>query len=229
VPWVAATSCTEHVNHSTYYLSPLPLPPPPSPSLPPLPFLPLPFPYPPLSPSPPSFLPPPLSFPPFPLPQLPTSQVNTGARLLRDVRNDLADVVQVCAAKKKQTNYLRNLTSDLAKGNRGLICNDFCSYNIIFIVPSLTSVHHSLPPYLRDFFLCTHTCQCTLYAHNTQNTPTMHIHIHNHTHTHIHFVLHLHTLILHSHALHSHTQHLHTQYTQVSFPAVGVDTRYLQV
>jgi len=43
-------------------------------------------------------------------------EVNTGARLLRDVRNNLADVVQVCAAKKKQTNYLRNLTSDLAKG-----------------------------------------------------------------------------------------------------------------
>ena len=32
------------------------------------------------------------------------------------VRNDLADVVQVCEAKKKQTNYLRSLISDLAKG-----------------------------------------------------------------------------------------------------------------
>ena len=42
--------------------------------------------------------------------------MNTGVRLLRDVRNDLADVVEVCAAKKKQTNYLRSLISDLAKG-----------------------------------------------------------------------------------------------------------------
>ena len=44
------------------------------------------------------------------------TQVNTGVRLLRDVRSDLADVVEVCAAKKKQTNYLRSLISDLAKG-----------------------------------------------------------------------------------------------------------------
>ena len=42
--------------------------------------------------------------------------MNSGARLLRVVRSDLADVVQVCEAKKKQTNYLRSLTSDLAKG-----------------------------------------------------------------------------------------------------------------
>ena len=42
--------------------------------------------------------------------------MNTGVRLVRDVRNDLADVVEVCSAKKKQTNYLRSLISDLAKG-----------------------------------------------------------------------------------------------------------------
>ena len=48
------------------------------------------------------------------------SQVNTGARLLRDVRHDLEDVVEVCEARKKQTNYLRSLTSDLAKGD--LLC-----------------------------------------------------------------------------------------------------------
>ena len=45
-----------------------------------------------------------------------TLQVNSGARLLRVMRNDLADVVLVCEAKKKQTNYLRSLISDLAKG-----------------------------------------------------------------------------------------------------------------
>ena len=43
-------------------------------------------------------------------------EVNTGHRLLMDVRHDLANVVLVCEAKKKQTNYLRSLTSDLAKG-----------------------------------------------------------------------------------------------------------------
>ena len=43
-------------------------------------------------------------------------QVNSGARLLRDVRHDLGDVVEICEGKKKQTNYLRSLVSDLAKG-----------------------------------------------------------------------------------------------------------------
>jgi len=42
--------------------------------------------------------------------------VNTGHRLLVDVRRDLNDVVLVCEAKKKQTNYHRTLISDLAKG-----------------------------------------------------------------------------------------------------------------
>ena len=36
--------------------------------------------------------------------------------MLHDVRSDLADVVEVCEVKKKQTNYLRSLISDLAKG-----------------------------------------------------------------------------------------------------------------
>lgn len=43
-------------------------------------------------------------------------QVNTGAHLLRDVRHDLNDVVKICEGRKKQTNYLRSLVSDLAKG-----------------------------------------------------------------------------------------------------------------
>ena len=42
--------------------------------------------------------------------------MNTGVKLLRDVRNDLEDVKLVCEAKKKQTNYLRSIISDLAKG-----------------------------------------------------------------------------------------------------------------
>ena len=43
-------------------------------------------------------------------------EVNAGARLLSNVRSELTDIVMVCEAKKKQTNYLRSLTSDLAKG-----------------------------------------------------------------------------------------------------------------
>lgn len=38
--------------------------------------------------------------------------------MLQDVRQDLSDVVQVCQGKKKQTNYLRTLISDLVKGSR---------------------------------------------------------------------------------------------------------------
>lgn len=48
--------------------------------------------------------------------------MNSGHRLLMDVRGDLVDVVMVCEAKKKQTNYLRSLTSDLAKGEAHLAC-----------------------------------------------------------------------------------------------------------
>lgn len=39
-----------------------------------------------------------------------------GSKMLQDVRQDLSDVVQVCQGKKKQTNYLRTLISDLVKG-----------------------------------------------------------------------------------------------------------------
>lgn len=42
-----------------------------------------------------------------------------GAKLLQDVRQDLADVVQVCEGKKKQTNYLRTLINELVKGAQG--------------------------------------------------------------------------------------------------------------
>ena len=43
-------------------------------------------------------------------------QLNSGAGLLKDMRQDLNNVVAVCEARKKQTNYLRSLISDLAKG-----------------------------------------------------------------------------------------------------------------
>uniref|UniRef100_A0A674J882 Dynein heavy chain C-terminal domain-containing protein n=1 Tax=Terrapene triunguis TaxID=2587831 RepID=A0A674J882_9SAUR len=43
-------------------------------------------------------------------------EVKMGAKLLQDVRQDLADVVQVCEGKKKQTDYLRTLINELVKG-----------------------------------------------------------------------------------------------------------------
>lgn len=43
-------------------------------------------------------------------------EVKMGAKLLQDVRQDLADVVQVCEGRKKQTNYLRTLINELVKG-----------------------------------------------------------------------------------------------------------------
>lgn len=52
-----------------------------------------------------------------------------GAKLLQDVRQDLADVVQVCEGKKKQTNYLRTLINELVKGNAspGSVWGTHCS------------------------------------------------------------------------------------------------------
>ena len=43
-------------------------------------------------------------------------EVTSGSKLLMTVRTDLSNVVEVCETKRKQTNYLRNLISDLAKG-----------------------------------------------------------------------------------------------------------------
>merc|ERR1719193_2940621 len=43
-------------------------------------------------------------------------EVNHGVKLLNDVRNDLEEVIAVCQGHKKQTNYLRVLISELAKG-----------------------------------------------------------------------------------------------------------------
>lgn len=39
-----------------------------------------------------------------------------GCKMLQEVRQNLSDVVHVCEGKKKQTNYLRTLISDLVKG-----------------------------------------------------------------------------------------------------------------
>ncbi|XP_066987022.1 dynein heavy chain, cytoplasmic isoform X2 [Macrobrachium rosenbergii] len=43
-------------------------------------------------------------------------EVNSGARLLRIVKSDLNDVVLICKGEKKQTNYHRNMVSQLVKG-----------------------------------------------------------------------------------------------------------------
>lgn len=41
-----------------------------------------------------------------------------GTRLLKLVRKDLQDLIQVCKGEVKQTNHLRSLMSQLAKGRR---------------------------------------------------------------------------------------------------------------
>ncbi|RUS77140.1 hypothetical protein EGW08_015096 [Elysia chlorotica] len=43
-------------------------------------------------------------------------EVNAGARLLADVRRDMADLLQVCDAEKKPTNHHRTMMADLVKG-----------------------------------------------------------------------------------------------------------------
>lgn len=43
-------------------------------------------------------------------------EVKMGGKMLQEVRQDLTDVVGVCEGKKKQTNDLRTLISDLVKG-----------------------------------------------------------------------------------------------------------------
>lgn len=50
-----------------------------------------------------------------------------GAKLLQDVRQDLADVVQVCEGKKKQTNYLRTLINELVKGTGPPVSPPHCA------------------------------------------------------------------------------------------------------
>ena len=45
-------------------------------------------------------------------------EVNTGARLLVDVRRDLEDVMKVCLAEKKPTNHHRSMMADLVKGEK---------------------------------------------------------------------------------------------------------------
>lgn len=43
-------------------------------------------------------------------------EVNAGAQLLHDVRQDLHDVQLVCQGEKKPTNHHRSMMADLAKG-----------------------------------------------------------------------------------------------------------------
>ena len=57
-----------------------------------------------------------------------------GAKLLQDVRQDLADVVQVCEGKKKQTNYLRTLINELVKGTVIKTGISLCSVCLLYSV-----------------------------------------------------------------------------------------------
>uniref|UniRef100_A0A3Q2CCL3 Dynein heavy chain C-terminal domain-containing protein n=1 Tax=Cyprinodon variegatus TaxID=28743 RepID=A0A3Q2CCL3_CYPVA len=54
-------------------------------------------------------------------------EVKMGGKMLQEVRQDLSDVVQVCEGKKKQTNDLRTLISDLVKG---VLPRSWCRYTV---------------------------------------------------------------------------------------------------
>uniref|UniRef100_A0A3P9LAJ4 Dynein heavy chain C-terminal domain-containing protein n=1 Tax=Oryzias latipes TaxID=8090 RepID=A0A3P9LAJ4_ORYLA len=54
-------------------------------------------------------------------------EVKMGGKMLQEVRQDLSDVVQVCEGKKKQTNDLRTLISDLVKG---ILPRSWCRYTV---------------------------------------------------------------------------------------------------
>lgn len=43
-------------------------------------------------------------------------EVNLGAKLLNDMRNDLNEIMQVCEGQRKQTNDIRMLIDNLVKG-----------------------------------------------------------------------------------------------------------------
>lgn len=64
--------------------------------------------------------------------------------MLQEVRQDLSDVVQVCEGKKKQTNYLRTLISDLVKGKTIFTVFYELYINIGKSLPTLNS--SALPP-----------------------------------------------------------------------------------
>ena len=51
-------------------------------------------------------------------------EVNSGSKLLSIIQSDFSDLIAVCEAKKKQTNYHRQLISDLIKG--------MCEYYYLF-------------------------------------------------------------------------------------------------
>ncbi|XP_047193613.1 cytoplasmic dynein 1 heavy chain 1 isoform X1 [Scophthalmus maximus] len=54
-------------------------------------------------------------------------EVKMGGKMLQEVRQDLSDVVHVCEGKKKQTNDLRTLISDLVKG---ILPRSWCRYTV---------------------------------------------------------------------------------------------------
>ncbi|XP_037097970.1 cytoplasmic dynein 1 heavy chain 1 isoform X1 [Syngnathus acus] len=54
-------------------------------------------------------------------------EVKMGGKMLQEVRQDLSDVVQVCQGKKKQTNDLRTLISELVKG---ILPRSWCRYTV---------------------------------------------------------------------------------------------------
>jgi dynein heavy chain 1, cytosolic len=64
-------------------------------------------------------------------------EVNTGSKLLANVQSDLRDISAVCETKKKQTNYHRQLISDLIKGRVHVRVHAFISsFSCLGVIPS---------------------------------------------------------------------------------------------
>lgn len=73
-------------------------------------------------------------------------EVKMGGKMLQEVRQDLSDVVQVCEGKKKQTNYLRTLISDLVKGT---MSHFHCLFSVLYIVCKSNDKSRELTSHLK--------------------------------------------------------------------------------
>ena len=95
-------------------------------------------------------------------------EVNSGSRLLTTVRNDLDDIISVCEARKKQTNYLRSVISDLTKGGPELIktcnlifkpCTFFQNSSVLVAILPCVYSPQRLTPHPPHTHTHTHTCR----------------------------------------------------------------------
>lgn len=76
-------------------------------------------------------------------------EVNLGAKLLQDIRQDLQDVMLICQGDKKPTNHHRSMMADLSRGRKNFHKDNIPIWNIS---------HYSLAVCFSntyDLFICT--------------------------------------------------------------------------